>query len=282
MEDSFNVDAIDLISRGRNRRGRRRDQDRSSSSSHTSFDLGIVSADDIIRESMASSSLLRASMLLDDEGRSSRVSSLSSSSSLMSGMSSYSYSRKSTLLPTEEELPDEVDFEHDHDDDDGQDTSSDDEDIEAVNIKEEKHGTKMQAARQRWAQQVKMKATKFSSRFRPIPAAANKARSTITLPKKSEDEGYNIAGTATWNKWNRWIQDQYQEKKNLSLGRVLEMGMKKDVHHGDSPTEEFDELAEISLEEVISNSRMIRHYAAWLEEKDKSILYFLCSLDEFR
>lgn len=181
-------------------------------------------------------------------------------------------------------MPEEVDF-YDNDEVDLEsdyaqsEYDDDDEDGDLLSIKNEPEEKKLFAARQRWAQQAKLKATTFTKTTGRIAAAAAAASAASFPLKKAEDN----TGTTTLQKWNRWIQDQYQNKKNhVSLGKILEQSKQKDSMDAFGHPDGDVTSSPISLEEVISNPRMIRYYASWLEVEEQSKLFFLCSLDEFR
>jgi len=109
-----------------------------------------------------------------------------------------------------------------------------------------------------------------------------------------------LGGAAKLQKWNRWVHDRYQN----NFGRVMQRAFKDDYNlhsitssplspnvtgaftpsafnDGGMPTPDPTTL--ISIEEVISNPRMMRYYAAWLSDPaDQSKLFFLCSFEEYR
>ncbi|DAZ99998.1 TPA: hypothetical protein N0F65_002002 [Lagenidium giganteum] len=195
--------------------------------------------------------------------------------------------------------------------------------IEVTSIKEEEQDAKLEYAKSRWAQHVKLKARNFifstmtgkgpgqtpsapsSTTSNSHSATANnswsgaRTRSVVSPgamtaaflaqqqqhqqhhhPSSShqgyEEQHFGIAGAATFQKWNRWMHDQYQN----NINKVLQRAFKEDFIIGQSPE---DPMGLISIEEVVSNPRMMRYYAAWLQDvADQSKLFFLCSFEEYR
>ncbi|GMF25553.1 unnamed protein product [Phytophthora fragariaefolia] len=207
---------------------------------------------------------------------------------------------------------------------------------EVTSIKEEEEDVKLENAKSRWAQHVKLKARSFlystvsgnkngaagasgtsnngsmssatptsaevwaskqkqilaqmssGSGFGAMSGASSTASSSSTnhhslLPLPSFGPASN--GGAKFQKWNRWMHDQYQH----NFGKVMQRAFKDEVlqqqqqfafpAHQPTP----DPTTLISIEEVISNPRMMRYYAAWLPDPaDQSKLFFLCSFEEYR
>ncbi|EGZ15776.1 hypothetical protein PHYSODRAFT_510279 [Phytophthora sojae] len=186
---------------------------------------------------------------------------------------------------------------------------------EVTSIKEEEEDVKLENAKSRWAQHVKLKARSFlystvsgnkngasvaeiwankqkqilsqmssGSGFGAMsgaPSSSNHHHSLLPLPSF----GPASNGGAKFQKWNRWMHDQYQH----NFGKVMQRAFKDEVlqqqqqfpfpAHQPTP----DPTTLISIEEVISNPRMMRYYAAWLPDPaDQSKLFFLCSFEEYR
>ncbi|ETK92547.1 hypothetical protein F441_04221 [Phytophthora nicotianae CJ01A1] len=215
--------------------------------------------------------------------------------------------------------------------------SGSDEDVnsyEVTSIKEEEEDVKLENAKSRWAQHVKLKARSFlystvagnkngasgssngavtstaptsaeiwankqkqilaqmssGSGFGAISGTSSAASSSSThhhsiLPPLPSF-GQNSNGGAKFQKWNRWMHDQYQH----NFGKVMQRAFKDEVLQRQQQQFAFpthqptpDPTALISIEEVISNPRMMRYYAAWLPDPaDQSKLFFLCSFEEYR
>ncbi|KAG2790517.1 hypothetical protein PC129_g2557 [Phytophthora cactorum] len=213
--------------------------------------------------------------------------------------------------------------------------SGSDEDVnsyEVTSIKEEEEDVKLENAKSRWAQHVKLKARSFlystvagnkngasagnggASSATPTSAEiwANKQKQILaqmssgsgfgvisgasaassssthhhSLLPPLPSFGQNSNGGAKFQKWNRWMHDQYQHNFGKVMQRafkdeVLERQQQQFAFPGHQPTP--DPTALISIEEVISNPRMMRYYAAWLPDPaDQSKLFFLCSFEEYR
>ncbi|GMF10141.1 unnamed protein product [Phytophthora lilii] len=217
--------------------------------------------------------------------------------------------------------------------------SGSDEDVnsyEVTSIKEEEEDVKLENAKSRWAQHVKLKARSFlystvagnkngasaasdgsngamasatptsaeiwankqkqilaqmssGSGFGAMSGASSAASSSSTqhhslLPLPSFGPASN--GGAKFQKWNRWMHDQYQH----NFGKVMQRAFKDEVMQRQQQQFAFpahqptpDPTTLISIEEVISNPRMMRYYAAWLPDPaDQSKLFFLCSFEEYR
>ncbi|KAG6597981.1 uncharacterized protein IUM83_07652 [Phytophthora cinnamomi] len=191
---------------------------------------------------------------------------------------------------------------------------------EVTSIKEEEEDVKLENAKSRWAQHVKLKARSFlystvsgnkngasaseiwatkqkqilaqmssGSGFGAMSGASSAASSSSThhhslLPLPSFGPASN--GGAKFQKWNRWMHNQYQH----NFGKVMQRAFKDEVLQQQEQQFAFpahqptpDPTALISIEEVISNPRMMRYYAAWLPDPaDQSKLFFLCSFEEYR
>ncbi|KAI9989698.1 hypothetical protein PInf_019983 [Phytophthora infestans] len=154
--------------------------------------------------------------------------------------------------------------------------SGSDEDVnsyEVTSIKEEEEDVKLENAKSRWAQHVKLKARSF-------------LYSTVAGNKNGSSAAMNSNGGAKFQKWNRWMHDQYQH----NIGKVMQRAFKDEVLQRQQQQFAFpahqpipDPTTLISIEEVISNPRMMRYYAAWLPDPaDQSKLFFLCSFEEYR
>ncbi|OWZ24465.1 hypothetical protein PHMEG_000474 [Phytophthora megakarya] len=211
--------------------------------------------------------------------------------------------------------------------------SGSDEDVnsyEVTSIKEEEEDVKLENAKSRWAQHVKLKARSFlystvagnkngastasndsvtsaptsaeiwankqkqilaqissGNGFGAMSAASSAASSSSThhhsiLPPFGQASN----GAAKFQKWNRWMHNQYQH----NFGKVMQRAFKDEVFQGQQQQFAFpahqptpDPTTLISIEEVISNPRMMRYYAAWLPgPTDQSKLFFLCSFEEYR
>lgn len=205
-----------------------------------------------------------------------------------------------------------------------------DEDIRSIavtSINEEEEDVKLENAKSRWAQHVKLKARNFLySTMAGKATVANPAVNAPTTPNGSYAPAapsramtewadkqkailaqlnggtngahgspalgtHNAGGAAKLQKWNRWVHDQYQN----NIGKVMQRAFKDEYlvggqqspagfvtnPGGGPPTPDPTTL--ISIEEVISNPRMMRYYAAWLSDPaDQSKLFFLCSFEEYR
>ncbi|TDH65328.1 hypothetical protein CCR75_000708 [Bremia lactucae] len=198
---------------------------------------------------------------------------------------------------------------------------------EVTSIKEEEEDVKLENAKSRWAQHVKLKARNFlyftvvghkNGSTSAGNDAVNSAPSSAEiwanqqkqiLAQMSNGSGLSLyAGTsqasstasailpplpsfgqpsnggAKFQKWNRWMQNQYQH----NFGKVVQRAFRDEVlqrqrHAFPAHQATLDPTALISIEEVISNPRMMRYYAAWLpDHADQSKLFFLCSFEEYR
>ncbi|KAL4116081.1 hypothetical protein PRIC2_013079 [Phytophthora ramorum] len=218
--------------------------------------------------------------------------------------------------------------------------SGSDEDVtgyEVTSIKEEEEDVKLENAKSRWAQHVKLKARSFlystvSGNRNGASAASDASNSgemtsaTPTaaeiwankqkqiLSQMSSGSGFGVMsgassaassssthhsllpplpsfgpasnGGAKFQKWNRWMHDQYQH----NFGKVMQRAFKDEVFQRQQQQFAFpphqptpNPTTLISIEEVISNPRMMRYYAAWLPDPaDQSKLFFLCSFEEYR
>ncbi|KAG2530528.1 hypothetical protein JM16_000864 [Phytophthora kernoviae] len=213
--------------------------------------------------------------------------------------------------------------------------SGSDEDVnsyEVTSIKEEEEGVKLENAKSRWAQHVKLKARSFlystvsgnkntnvssttsnsnamtsatpsdaeiwakkqkqilaqmssGSGFGALSSASSSASSSSThhhyLLPPMPSFGPAANSGAKFQKWNRWMH-----------GKVMQRAFKDEVLLEKQRQQQFafpphqttpDPTSLISIEEVISNPRMMRYYAAWLPDPaDQSKLFFLCSFEEYR
>ncbi|KAE9355652.1 hypothetical protein PF008_g3969 [Phytophthora fragariae] len=206
---------------------------------------------------------------------------------------------------------------------------------EVTSIKEEEEDVKLGNAKSRWAQHVKLKARSFlystvSGNKNGASAAGDSRNGSISsatptsaeiwankqkqiLAQMSSGSGFGALsgassatssssshhhsllplpsfgpasnGGAKLQKWNRWMHDQYQH----NFGKVMQRAFKDEVlqqqQHFAFPAHQPtpDPTTLISIEEVISNPRMMRYYAAWLPDPaDQSKLFFLCSFEEYR
>ncbi|KAG1710870.1 hypothetical protein DVH05_013593 [Phytophthora capsici] len=216
--------------------------------------------------------------------------------------------------------------------------SGSDEDInsyEVTSIKEEEEDIKLENAKSRWAQHVKLKARSFlysTVNKTGASTASDGGNGTVTsaaptsaeiwaskqkqiLAQMSSGSGFGVMsgassaassssthhhsilpplpsfgqasnGGAKFQKWNRWMHDQYQH----NFGKVMQRAFKDEVLQRQQQQFAFpahqptpDPTTLISIEEVISNPRMMRYYAAWLPDPaDQSKLFFLCSFEEYR
>ncbi|KAI9915272.1 hypothetical protein PsorP6_008149 [Peronosclerospora sorghi] len=205
---------------------------------------------------------------------------------------------------------------------------------EVTSIKEEEEKVKLENAKSRWAQHVKLKARSFlystsnkngasaasdssqdgpmtsttptsaelwaskqkqilaqmssgSSGFGPQSSASPSSTHHHSLIPPLPSFGQTANGGAKFQKWNRWMQNRYQH----NFGKVMQRAFKDEIWHrqrqqqfafpAHQPTPDPTTL--ISIEEVISNPRMMRYYAAWLPDPaDQSKLFFLCSFEEYR
>lgn len=215
--------------------------------------------------------------------------------------------------------------------------------LEVTSIKEEEEDVKLENAKSRWAQHVKLKARNFlystmagggkptstnsassssgtgnAIGIVPSPAMTEWAEKQKLLLAQLHGTGGShsggmlshnlgnlgtlgaLGGAAKLQKWNRWVHDRYQN----NIGRVMQRAFKDEYNlhsitsspmspnvtgtlapsafnDGGMPTPDPTTL--ISIEEVISNPRMMRYYAAWLSDPaDQSKLFFLCSFEEYR
>lgn len=214
--------------------------------------------------------------------------------------------------------------------------SGSDEDItsyEVTSIKEEEEDVKLENAKSRWAQHVKLKARSFlystvsgnkasaasnnsgaASSSNPTDAEIWANKQKQILAQMSSGSGFGALSSAAsstssssahhhsllpsfgpaansgakFQKWNRWMHDQYQH----NFGKVMQRAFKDEVLLEKQRQQQFafpphqaapDPTSLISIEEVISNPRMMRYYAAWLPDPaDQSRLFFLCSFEEYR
>uniref|UniRef100_M4BZ44 UDENN domain-containing protein n=1 Tax=Hyaloperonospora arabidopsidis (strain Emoy2) TaxID=559515 RepID=M4BZ44_HYAAE len=199
---------------------------------------------------------------------------------------------------------------------------------EVTSIKEEEEGVKLENAKSRWAQHVKLKARGFlyatvaGSKNGTVSNSSCGGDMTPTAPTSAEiwankqkqilaqisnGSGYAVLSSSTnrhsllpplpsfgpaahggakFQKWNRWMHDRYQH----NFGKVMQRAYKDGVLQREQQQFAFpphqpipDPTTLISIEEVISNPRMMRYYAAWLSDPaDQSKLFFLCSFEEYR
>ncbi|KAG7400838.1 hypothetical protein PHYBOEH_004049 [Phytophthora boehmeriae] len=210
--------------------------------------------------------------------------------------------------------------------------SGSDEDVnsyEVTSIKEEEEDVKLENAKSRWAQHVKLKARSFlystvsgNKGTNASSAASSSSAMTSTTPSDAEvwakkqkeilaqmssGSGFGALSNASssvssssthhhslipsfgpaansgakFQKWNRWMH-----------GKVMQRAFKDEVLLEKQRQQQFafpphqatpDPTSLISIEEVISNPRMMRYYAAWLPDPaDQSKLFFLCSFEEYR
>lgn len=279
-----------------------------------------ISAQEVIRESMASA---RSTAIYTDKddfmmrGDSLAFSRVSDANSLGFSFSSRSTFRRSTI--SEAMLYETELFEPErelsaHELSEVLSTNDDEiKSIEVTSIKQEEEDVKLENAKSRWAQQVKLKARSFlhtamigktlmpSTPISPSPSPPPNAGGAAVAPPSSAQAwagkqkvllsqypvnpnqplgsgtGTAVGGAAKLQKWNRWMHDQYQH----NIGKVMQRGAKDDYYMGQQAPPNPSGL--ISIEEVISNPRMMRYYAAWLNDiADQSKLFFLCSFEEYR
>jgi hypothetical protein len=251
-----------------------------------------ISAEEVIRESMASSR--SASIHSDrDDLTSSRFSDLLTTS--FSGRSTFRRSTISEQMLRESEL-----FEPERELSISEisevlsaTSTANVKPMPMTSIKEEEQDVKMEAARSRWAQHVKLRARNFlfsgmgggKSSVAPSHQSSNafvtsaaqewaqKQRAILSQHQPVADYEKSVPtnnsvlgsapGAAKLQKWNRWMQDYFNVQANANSER--------------------DPDGLMSLEEVVSNPRMMRYYAAWLQDaSDQSKLFFLCSFEEYR
>lgn len=191
--------------------------------------------------------------------------------------------------------------------------------IEVTSIKEEEEDVKLENAKSRWAQHVKLKARNFlfatmatkganatattatttaappttptpsTTAVTTPPAAAPTpsmaaaqawaSKQKLLLAQMQTGDSLPLAvGAAKLHKWNRWMQTQYQN----NIGKVVQRAFKEELLIGQSPAPPHPATL-LSIEEVVSNPRMMRYLAAWLPSvSDQSKLFFLCSFEEYR
>ncbi|EQC28334.1 hypothetical protein SDRG_13882 [Saprolegnia diclina VS20] len=156
-------------------------------------------------------------------------------------------------------------------------------------IMSEDNEFKQRQAKSRWAQQVKLKATRFLEASK-AQLAANHSSSF----KKGSSLDAAIAAAAghpegsTLQKWNRWLYDHYSTNVKsvpTSWGKVLQLPNTIAKWNREDPqtSHPIEPLSLVALEEVVNTPKMMRYYASWLKtEQDQCKLFFLCSLDEYR
>uniref|UniRef100_K3WGR1 UDENN domain-containing protein n=1 Tax=Globisporangium ultimum (strain ATCC 200006 / CBS 805.95 / DAOM BR144) TaxID=431595 RepID=K3WGR1_GLOUD len=284
-----------------------------------------ISAEDVIRESMASA---RSTAIYTDKddflmhGRGDSMA-FSRSDSFAFSFSSRSTFRRSTI--SEQMLMETELFEPERElsvREVSEVLSATDEDtksIEVTSIKEEEEDVKIENAKSRWAQHVKLKARNFllatmagkgtngasaatpttttvttssnassssgtaTTAATPSTAAqvwANKQKIILSQLHSNDNLSFASAaiGAAKLQKWNRWMHNQYQN----NIGKVMQRAFKEEYLIGQSSAPP-DPANLISIEEVVSNPRMMRYLAAWLlDVSDQSKLFFLCSFEEYR
>ncbi|CAI5740914.1 unnamed protein product [Peronospora destructor] len=151
---------------------------------------------------------------------------------------------------------------------------------EVTSIKEEEEGVKLENARSRWTQHVKLKARSFLY----STVAGNKHEA----PAASDSSNGGGISSITPTSAEIWANKQKQILAQMSSGSAYLKGR----GFAAAQQQQFpfpahqpipDPTTLISIEEVISNPRMMRYYAAWLPDPaDKSKLFFLCSFEEYR
>ncbi|CAH0475868.1 unnamed protein product [Peronospora belbahrii] len=351
-------DAEELVSFCKLRYSKEKEEEASLDSSPPLPPDSTISAEEVIRESMASalssslytdkdeflfphqrrSTTMSGNLIVND--RDSLALSRHSRDSLTFSFSSRSTFRRSTVS---EQMLYETDLFEPERELSAQELSEvlrgSDENVnsyEVTSIKEEEENVKLENARSRWAQHVKLKARNFlystvagnkhgapatngssngsamtsvtptsaeiwankqkqilaqmssGSEFGTISGASSGTSSSSTqhhsLLSPLPSFGPTINGGAKFQKWNRWMHDQYQH----NFGKVMQRAFKDEVLHQQHfpfPTHQPtpDPTTLISIEEVISNPRMMRYYAAWLPDSaGQSKLFFLCSFEEYR
>lgn len=295
-----------------------------------------ISAEDVIRESMASARSTAAYTEKDDflmnssAGRGDSFA-VSRSDSLAFSFSSRSTFRRSTI--SEQMLQETELFEPERElsvREVSEVLSAKDEDIKSIevtSIKEEEEDVKLENAKSRWAQHVKLKARNFlfatmankgtaanatptvpstpntsstasTANSLSTPAAAQ-SNPIVTTPSMAAAQAWaskqkiilaqlqpsdalpfagGAAGAAKLQKWNRWMHNQYQN----NIGKVMQRAFKEEFLIGQNAAPP-NPANLISIEEVVSNPRMMRYLAAWLPDvSDQSKLFFLCSFEEYR
>ncbi|KAL0590411.1 hypothetical protein ABG067_001657 [Albugo candida] len=176
--------------------------------------------------------------------------------------------------------------------------------IEVTSIKEEEQTVKREHAKYRWTQHVKLKARNLfftSESNTPDPSNPTEPLHTTSfkegsmkVSKESTPKqvrlnaispgrpvpvaslpSANTSAIPSFAKWNRWMQDQYQS--NIANIKFPFGTQSATFSHT------TNSMKLISIEEIISNSHMMRYFAAWLKKpSDHSKLFFLCSYQEYR
>ncbi|OQR94952.1 hypothetical protein ACHHYP_00798 [Achlya hypogyna] len=152
-------------------------------------------------------------------------------------------------------------------------------------IMSEDNEFKQRQAKSRWAQQVKLKASRFLEASK-AQLAANHSRKGSPLESAIAAATAPPEGT-TLQKWNRWLYDHYSTnvKSVPSWGKVLQLpnSLAKWNREDPATSHPIEPLSLVALEEVVNTPKMMRYYASWLQtEQDQCKLFFLCSLDEYR
>nr|CCA18613.1 conserved hypothetical protein [Albugo laibachii Nc14]CCA20569.1 conserved hypothetical protein [Albugo laibachii Nc14] len=264
---------------------------------------GMISAEEVIRESFASTKSGSLYRSRDDFSLSNR------SDSVRFSLSTRSTFRRSTI--SEQMLRETELFEPErevsmHEISEALSTAVHNEtkSIEVTSIKEEEQTVKREHAKYRWAQHVKLKARNlFFTSESNAPNHSNQAEPQHTtsfkegskkvgkqsIPKQerlnaispgrpvpvSSLPSANTSAIPSFAKWNQWMQDQYQS--NIANIKFPFGTQSATISHSPNP------MKLISIEEIISNSHMMRYFAAWLKKpSDHSKLFFLCSYQEYR
>lgn len=191
----------------------------------------VVSANDVIRESMISS---RASEFYHDD-HDDHSQSYDGRESLASMSSNSRYSRRSTLLPDDEDIPEETDF----DDEDleslyseGVRSSASEDDYDGsgqstmMSLHAEPKEVKILGARQRWAQQARLKAMRVGMKTRMFGLKSNNNTtedradsSTTTLSNQQSSSATSATpdpgtkATSKLDKMNKWFSGQHENTK---------------------------------------------------------------------
>lgn len=175
--------------------------------------------------------------------------------------------------------------------------------IEMTSIKKEEDKVKQEHARYRWAQHMKLKARNLL--FNPTPSSPwndnGSANESNKLSRHSEDKVICAPKELKLNSIQgkgrivtvaslapsapssipalaKWMQEQYQS--NI-MNKRFPFGM----HPSAGVTTSYNEtpMKLISIEEIVSNPQMMRYYAAsFSNPTHQSKLFFLCSFHEYR
>ncbi|CCI42935.1 unnamed protein product [Albugo candida] len=264
---------------------------------------GTISAEEVIRESFASNKSASFYRSRDDFSLSNR------SDSVRFSLSTRSTFRRSTI--SEQMLRETELFEPErevsmHEISQALSTAAHHEtkSIEVTSIKEEEQTVKREHAKYRWTQHVKLKARNLfftSESNTPDPSNPTEPLHTTSfkegsmkVSKESTPKqvrlnaispgrpvpvaslpSANTSAIPSFAKWNRWMQDQYQS--NIANIKFPFGTQSATFSHT------TNSMKLISIEEIISNSHMMRYFAAWLKKpSDHSKLFFLCSYQEYR